>query len=273
MPPEGPVFDRQVTEALAAADFATLLRLPPDLCDKAGECGLRSLQIMSGALDGKAVESELLSYEGPFGVGYGVASFRVTGEDESRRFARALEHEEEERLAAQKANEDPYVRLARLSLETYVTTGRRASLPEELPGEMLRARAGTFVSLKKHGRLRGCIGTIAPTTGSVAREILQNAVSAGAADPRFSPVAASELPELTYSVDVLGEAEPISSPDVLDPVRYGVIVQSGTRRGLLLPHLEGVDTAAEQIDIARQKAGIGRGEPVELFRFEVVRHT
>lgn len=271
--PEGPVFDRQVTAALAAADFSALLRLAPELSEKAGECGLRSFQIMAGALDGKAVKSELLSYEGPFGVGYGVASFLVTGRDESRRFAMALEHEEQERLEVRKANEDPYVRLARMSLEAYVTTGRRAQLPDGLPDEMLHSRAGTFVSLKKNGQLRGCIGTIAPTTGCVAREILQNAVSAGTADPRFSPVTSAELKELVYSVDVLGEAEPAASPEALDPMRYGVIVQSGTRRGLLLPNLEGVDTAEEQIDIAREKAGIGRHEPAELFRFEVVRHT
>ncbi len=83
---EGPVFDRQVTEALGRADFAALLQMDPDLCDRAGECGLRTFQVMAGALDGMAVKSELLSYEGPFGVGYGVAMFFVTGDDPSRKF-------------------------------------------------------------------------------------------------------------------------------------------------------------------------------------------
>jgi len=122
------------------------------------------------------------------------------------------------------------------------------------------------------GQLRGCIGTTAPTTPSVAEEIVQNAVSAGAHDPRFDPVQPDELDKLVYNVDVLGKSSPIDSPVLLDPKRYGVIVQNGTRRGLLLPDLEGVDTVDEQIAIARRKAGIREDEAVQLFRFEVVRH-
>ena len=270
--PQGPDFDRQVTEALAAGDFLSLLRLPLDFCEAAAECGLRSFLIMAGALDGKAVTAELLSYEGPFGVGYGVAAFDVTGDDETRRFGEQYEQEIRMHMAKVKAEEDPWVRLARLSLETYITTGRRAVLPEDLPKTMAQSRAGVFVSLKKHGRLRGCIGTVMPTTASVAEEILHNAVSAAAEDPRFEPVEADELPELTYSVDVLGEAERIDSPEQLDVKRYGVIVEAGGRRGLLLPNLEGVDTVSEQIAISKQKAGISPEAPVKLWRFEVVRH-
>ena len=129
-----------------------------------------------------------------------------------------------------------------------------------------------FVSLKKDGRLRGCIGTISPAAENIAAEILTNAVSAGIGDPRFDPVEEDELPELVYSVDVLGEAEPISGMDELDPKRYGVIVNKGHRRGLLLPNLEGVDTVRQQVDIALQKAGIRREESYTLERFEVVRH-
>lgn len=271
--PEGPEFDREVTAALGSGDFSALLSFPPAFTDAAAECGLRSFQIMAGALDGKAVASELLSYEGPFGVGYGVAAFTVTGDDPSRCFGDRLEGVRQRRLTAQKAGEDACVRLARLSLETYVKTGRHTALPDGLSEELLTTRAGTFVSLKKDGRLRGCIGTIAPTTGSVAEEILQNAVSAGAEDPRFPPVREEELPDLVYSVDVLGRPEDISSPAELDVARYGVIVSAGPRRGLLLPHLEGVDTVEQQIAIARQKAGISSHEAVTLQRFEVVRHT
>ena len=133
--------------------------------------------------------------------------------------------------------------------------------------------AGVFVSLHKAGGLRGCIGTIAPTTASIAQEILQNAISAGTRDPRFPRVQPEELAQLEYSVDVLNAPEPITSPDQLDVRRYGVIVSSGSRRGLLLPNLEGVDTISQQIDIARQKAGISPRESYTLQRFEVVRHT
>ena len=129
-----------------------------------------------------------------------------------------------------------------------------------------------FVSLKKDGRLRGCIGTISPTKSSIAKEIITNAVSAGTGDPRFDPVREEELDDLVYSVDVLGEPEDIKSKDELDVVKYGVIVSKGSRRGLLLPNLEGVDTVEKQIEIALQKAGIAADANYEMQRFEVVRH-
>ena len=130
-----------------------------------------------------------------------------------------------------------------------------------------------FVSLKEEGKLRGCIGTIAPVRGSVAEEIIENAVSAAVRDPRFHAVEPEELERLVYSVDVLGETETIDSPEELDVKRYGVVVSRGRRRGLLLPNLEGVDTVEEQIDIARRKAGIPEdAEDIRLERFEVVRH-
>ena len=272
--PEGPEFDRQVTEAMAAGDFLRFLTMDLPLCERAAECGLRSFQIMAGALDGRAVESKLLSYEGVTGVGYGVATFAVTGPDENRRFGAQCAELERARLAEKKAAEDPWVKLARLSLETFVKTGEQLErLPEGLPDEMTGQAAGAFVSLHAHGQLRGCIGTTGPTTESVAWEIVQNAVSACARDPRFPPVTISELDNLEYSVDVLGQPELISSPDQLDVKKYGVIVSCGGRRGLLLPDLEGVDTVERQIDIARQKGGISSREKYTLERFEVVRHT
>ena len=272
--PEGPVFDRRVTAAMASGDFLQFLTMDPALCDRAAECGLRSFQIMAGALDGLAVESKLLSYESVTGVGYGVAAFTVTGSDENRRFAAQCEELERVRLAQRKAAEDPWVRLARLSLETFVRTGQRLhTLPEGLPQELTERTAGAFVSLHAHGQLRGCIGTTGPTTASVAWEIVQNAVSAGTRDPRFPPVGKEELDSLEYSVDVLGEPEPISSPAQLEVKKYGVIVSCGDRRGLLLPDLDGVDTVERQIDIARQKGGISAWETYTLERFEVVRHT
>lgn len=269
---EGPILDRQITAALAAGDFTALLTLSPELAEAGAECGLRSFQIMAGALDRRAVQAELLSYEGPFGVGYGVAAFEVCGADAERAFGERLERERKEALRRLKAGEDAYVRLARQSLEAFVRRGERITMPDGLPPEMLHIRAGAFVSLKKDGQLRGCIGTIEPTAESVAVEILRNAVAAAANDPRFEPVREEELDELVYSVDVLGAAQAVASEAELDQARYGVIVKHGARRGLLLPDLEGVDTVAKQVEIARRKAGIGAEEPVKLFRFEVVRH-
>lgn len=272
--PEGPVFDEQVTAAMGAGDFLRFLTMDPLLCDRAAECGLRSFQIMAGALDSLGVEPELLSYEGVTSVGYGVATFTVTGPDDDRRFAQQFGAIERARLAERRAAEDPWVRLARMSLETYVRTGRRLHiLPQGLPLEMTGKAAGAFVSIHIHGRLRGCIGTTGPTTASVAWEIVQNAVAAGTRDQRFPSVVPDELDLLEYDVDVLDEPESISSPAQLDVRQYGVIVSSGSRRGLLLPDLDGVDTVEQQIDIARQKGGIGAHERYTLERFKVIRHT
>ena len=145
--------------------------------------------------------------------------------------------------------------------------------PQGLPDVMTRRRAGTFVSLHKEGKLRGCIGTIAPAQSCLAEEIIMNGVAAATEDPRFPQVRPDELDALSYSVDVLGEPEPVHSLEELDPARYGVIVTRGFRRGLLLPDLDGVDTVMDQIAIAKKKAGIRPDEDAKLERFEVVRHT
>jgi len=165
---------------------------------------------------------------------------------------------------------DIYIELARRAVEEYVRHGRRIAPPEELPAG-LRRRAGAFVSLKKRGELRGCIGTFLPTQENLAEEIITNAISSATRDYRFPPVAPEELEELEYSVDILSPPEP-TEVEGLDPRRFGVLVESGPRRGLLLPDLEGVDTVEEQVEIAKRKAGIAPGEPVKLYRFTVERH-
>ncbi|MFH0993039.1 MAG: AmmeMemoRadiSam system protein A [bacterium] len=270
--PEGPLFDRAVTDAIASGDFLRLLEFEESFCDAAAECGLRSFLMLAGALDGRAVRPELLSYEGPFGVGYAVAAFTLEGPDDSRHFDRIYEERESERVAARKRHEDAFVTLARNALERYVKTFDRLSRPADLPQEMIEAKAGVFVSLHLDGRLRGCIGTTGPTTACIADEIIRNAINAGQHDPRFEPVREQELDRLVYSVDVLGETEPIVSITELDVKRYGVIVRHKGRSGLLLPNLEGIDTPEQQVDIALQKAGIGVKEPYVMERFEVVRH-
>ncbi len=268
----GPAFDKEITTAMAQADFLRFLTFEEEFSESAAECGLRSFIIMAGALDGKAVDAKFLAYEGNFGVGYAVCTYIVKGEDQSRHFDSICENKQTQQIEAIKSGEDAYVRLARLSLETYVETGKRIKLPDGLPPEMLDYRAGAFVTLKKHGQLRGCIGTINPVTASLAEEITRNAVSAGTGDPRFPTVTEAELQDLVYSVDVLAPAESIKSIDELDVKRYGVIVSKGRKRGLLLPNLDGVNTPQEQVSIAMQKGGIKPDEDYELERFEVVRH-
>ena len=164
----------------------------------------------------------------------------------------------------------PLVSLAKKTVVTYVKEGKTPK-PEELTPEM-KEKAGVFVSIHKLGGLRGCIGTFDPQCENVAEEIINNAISSATRDPRFPPIAPDELKDLSYSVDVLTKPEPIASQDQLDPRKYGVIVECGFRRGLLLPDLEGVDTVDHQIEICRQKAGIAPDEPVKLYRFEVKRY-
>ena len=270
--PEGPEFDAAVAKTLSNGDFLTLMLIPPALREKAAECGYNSLMVLAGCFDRKKVDARLLSYEGPFGVGYAIASFTPGAPDAGRCF---LEKYEEiklnEALETQKT-EDVHRNLARRSLEHAIKHGSSFPMPDGLPDELSGRRAGVFVSIYKNGSLRGCIGTIAPTTDCIAAEIIQNAVSAGLRDSRFDPVLIYELPYLTYKVDVLSPSEPISSSVDLDVTRYGVIVTHGNKRGLLLPNLDGVDTVEEQISIARRKAGISDSTPVKLERFEVIRH-
>jgi AmmeMemoRadiSam system protein A len=219
------------------------------LREKAAECGFGAFAVMAGCVAGSSlrenISARVLSYEAPFGVGYGVVKFMI---------------------------QDDYRALARKSLEHRVRTGQELAFEEsEIPPELLSRKAGVFVSLHIDGQLRGCIGTIAPTTDCVAREIIQNAVSAGLYDSRFPPVAASELSLLTYKVDLLDEPEEVADFSELDVKKYGVIVESGYKRGLLLPNLDGVDSVQMQVDIACQKAGISPTEKISLKRFKVTR--
>ena len=269
--PEGPRFDKACMKYLEEGDFLKLLRMDRALYEPAAECGLRTFWMMAGALDGQALKIKKLSYQGPFGVGYGVVSLRVTRADVRRSFAERYEMLERRAQEERRAAEDEYVRLARHAIETIVTTGKLPERPANLPAEMAE-RAGVFVSLKKDGELRGCIGTFEPTTKNIAEEILQNAASAALRDPRFPPVKKEELDALVYSVDVLTEPELVAGADALDVKKYGVIVEYRARKGLLLPDLAGVDTVEEQLRIARQKGGIPADAPIRIWRFTVERH-
>ena len=269
--PVGKEFDELMVSLVRGADFAGVLDIDAKLADEAGECGLRSIIALVGAFDGYGVKTEVLSYERPFGVGYLVAAVRETGLDPERKLlSRAASGEGRTTLA----NElNPHTRLARLAVQSYVTSGRVIEPPEITPPDLLENRAACFVCLKHtHGELRGCIGTLAPTQANLALEIISNAIQAATADPRFPPVGESELPYLKYSVDVLDPAEKISGPDQLNPRVYGVIVKRGFQTGVLLPMLEGVDTVERQLEIAKRKAGIALDEDVELYRFRVTRY-
>lgn len=269
---EGPEFDAVVLDAFKTAEFDKLLVISEVFAEKAAECGLKSFIAMAGVLHKKSVISNVFSYEGTFGVGYAIASFMVTGDDENGDFLEKAKRRQLSELNEKKAHEDVYVSFARYVVENYIESGKVPEMPANLPKEMLTERAGVFVSIKKVNNLRGCVGTIMPVRENVAHEILANAVSSAVGDSRFLPVTEDELPLLTYSVDVLMQLEPVTSIEMLDVKKYGIVVRNKFKKGLLLPNLDGVDTIVQQVMIAKQKAGIGDGEDYILERFEVVRH-
>ncbi len=270
--PEGPVYDERIMDVMGRGAFGELFDFDETFCDKAAECGHRSFVIMAGGFDGVSVRVEKHSHQDVTGVGYGICSFYAGEHDESRKFLDAYLAGQAESSREQLEQADEYVKLAWRSLKSYITKRESIDVPDGLPPEMLEQQAGAFVSIHENGALRGCIGTILPTTDSVAQEIIDNAVSAATRDPRFDPITPEELPWLEVNVDVLSAPEDIDSPAELDVKKYGVIVSCGSRRGLLLPDLDGVDTVEQQISIARRKGGISEGEPVKLQRFTVTRH-
>ncbi|WP_026507545.1 AmmeMemoRadiSam system protein A [Butyrivibrio sp. MC2013] len=269
---EGPAYDRRIMDVCGRAAFGELFDFDERFCEKAAECGHRSFVIMAGCFDGLEVKASALSHQDVTGVGYGICTFYPGAPSKERCFLAHYLDEQEDDCRRKAYMSDAYVQLARASVESWVRYRKRLAMPDGLPEEMTGKAAGTFVSIHEKGRLRGCIGTIMATRESIAEEIIDNAISASSRDPRFTPIEESELPFLEISVDVLGEIEDIDSPDELDVRRYGVIVSSGMKRGLLLPNLDGVDTVEDQISIARQKGGIHEYEDYKLQRFEVVRH-
>ncbi|MDR0784764.1 MAG: AmmeMemoRadiSam system protein A [Treponema sp.] len=237
---EGPEHDAFTRNCMETADFRRLLSIDNAVRERAAECGFRSLAILAGYMDGSQTQSHVLSYEGPFGVGYLTVEF--SGEGEAPSLLPTILADRDARLASRRSTKNPYIRLAVDNIERFVKTGETISPPLDLPKEMLKNRAGVFVSIKKEGVLRGCIGTISPIQKNIAQEIIKNSVSAASRDPRFSPIKEEELPLLSYSVDILFPSEIIYGPDELDVKRYGLIVSCGNRRGLLLPNLDGVDS-------------------------------
>ncbi len=264
--PQGAEFDRRLVELLQRGAVDEILALDDQWVEEAGQCGLRSFIIALGMLDGSPFGTEVISYEGPFGVGYLVASLCPLPGREAG--AEDAQNEDKRDVPA----ESPQVELAKHALRHYLEQGRPPAVPDP-PHPPLKERAGAFVTLKMGGRLRGCIGTVESARKNLAEEIIHNAVSAGVRDPRFPSVSLEELDSITFSVDVLSPMERVNSLDDLDPKRFGVLVKSGHRSGLLLPDLEGIDSVEQQVEIARQKGGISPGEPVELYRFTVTRYS
>lgn len=238
--PDGDVFDRAIIDALGDGRPAGVLGIEPGLADRAGECGWRPIIMALGALQGQSFRSRVLSYEGPFGVGYGVALLTPAPDLPG---------------------------LARRALATYLREGRVVEPAEDFGGP-----AGVFVTITLDGKLRGCMGTAEPVAADRAREVVANAIRAGTADPRFPPVRLEDVEGLDFKVDVLGSLEPVQDLADLDPGQYGLVVSRGASSALLLPALKGIETAEEQLRAALEKAGLSDRAGVRMYRFTSTRY-
>ena len=268
--PQAYLFDEEVVAAIRDAQPERIINIDQDLRKLAGECGYRSVLIALGVTENASQDYEVLHYEAPFGVGYMVAQIVREPLAAKNKASDPDEHSVENQT--ERPGSQELLALARHAIETFVREGRVIEKPSSLDA-MLKERAACFVSIKTlEGDLRGCIGTIEPVKDSLAEELIANAVSSATRDPRFPPVAPEELSHLRYSVDVLSNPEPAEFEE-LDPKVYGVIVEdeSGKRRGLLLPDLQGVETASQQVEIAARKAGIKPGTSLKFSRFRVER--
>jgi AmmeMemoRadiSam system protein A len=262
--PSAEGFDREIVRLLGDGDFAQLFRLEQEKCEKAASCALRPLYMMAGLLDGIGVQATVHSYEGPFEVGYAVASLVPDRPDPERRMLDRLKLERLDRIKHRRQLAHPAVTLARLALEHYVQTGMEldysagaphaGTAPWRLPADMPE-RLGVFVSIRLDGELRGCIGSVEPTEPSLFLEIVRMAIGAGTGDPRFLPVEEADLPFLDYSVDLIGPLEPATATQ-LDPAVYGIVVLKDDQMGVLLPAIPGIQRPDQQVSLACDKAGL-----------------
>ena len=276
------LFDEEVVSAIRSGATDRIVKMDRELRRIAGECGYRSMLVAIGVAEGSEPRCEVISYEAPFGVGYMVAQLLseprrvgVAGGAVTEPLAVASGSTQvHQSTEATSGAHTALPALARRVIESFVTTGEIIDAPDPA-SDLFNQRAGCFVSIKtRAGDLRGCIGTIEPTKDTLAEELIANAISAATRDPRFSPLRKDELSALKYSVDVLTTPERCRRED-LDPKIYGVIVEDhdGARRGLLLPNLAGIDTAAKQVEIAARKAGIKPDSDVRLWRFRADRYS
>jgi len=269
---EGPIYDEQICTIMKSTNFNELLDFDENFLDKAAECGHRSFTIMAGLFNNINVESIFLSHEDITGVGYALSKFYPREENKNRDFRNFYLTKVKNQLKKRYSINDPYINLARETIYQYIKYNRIIEIPNNIDRKLIDDKGAVFVSIHKFNRLRGCIGTIIPTKENIAEEIISNAIQAATQDNRFDRITEDELDYLEINVDILTKPERIESKEQLNPKKYGVIVTSGFKRGLLLPDLEGIETIDEQINIALKKGNISPEEKYELSRFEVIRH-
>ena len=254
---EGPIYDNKIMETLEKSAFNELLEYDEEFVEKAAVCGHKSF---------------IITHEDITGVGYGLCIFTPTIKNDNRKFLDKYLEKERNNIQEKRSKSDEYVQLAINTIYEYIKTGKVIEIPNTTSEELLENRRGVFVSIHMFNQLRGCIGTIYPTCENVAEEIINNAISASTRDNRFTPIIEEELDYLDINVDVLQEPEEIDNKNQLDIKKYGVIVSSGYKKGLLLPDIPGIESIDQQIEIVKRKGNIQDNEDIKLQRFEVIRH-
>jgi AmmeMemoRadiSam system protein A len=257
--PSARQFDASFRDLLESGELERAADIDPALREIAAEDVVDSCTVAASAVNFDATGHRILSYEGPFGVGYLEAVLHEVGVQE-RASSEDREH----------ANDAPprvLLDVARAAIAARLC-GERYD-PPALPAPWSRSR-GVFVTLRdSDGELRGCIGHLEPNYATLSQEVASCAVSSATRDTRFAPVTKDELFDLRIELSVLSPTEPVSGLHRLDPERFGVAVSSGPLRGVLLPGIEGVRSARDQVRIAAAKAGLHADAPLSLERFEV----
>jgi AmmeMemoRadiSam system protein A len=261
--PRAKEFDCAFIECLRAGDYHKLLNFDSELQDLAAEDALDSTLVAASAVNWNAAGHEVLSYEGPFGVGYGVAILH----QKSLESASASAHEAGTRESDVAETGKALSQVARRSIEAAFRGD--VEKPDMPMDGILGERHGVFVTIRGPGRkLRGCVGTLTPRFVNTVEETWHVARDAAFRDGRFTPVGADELEQLCFEVSVLSSLEEVASPTELDPRRYGVVLATEDgRSGVLLPDVKGITTVEQQLAAARRKGGIGELEPVRIQRF------
>lgn len=270
--PEGAKYDEAMMRIFEEASFGELLSFDRRLLHEAKECGHRSFAIFAGLFDRQKVVGKRLCHESPFGTGYGFVEFIPGEEDQTRAFGEFYKRRQATRVSQQVESADAYAKLARDAIMAYLKHEKEPEISGNMPADLLTRKAGVFVTLRKDEKIRGCMGSVLSRKKTLGAEIINNAIAAATADPRFEALTLEQMPYVEVSVDICSKPTPILSVSDLDPALYGVMVECENRRGALLPNLPGVNTPEEQIRIAKVKAGIAPEDDVQLFRFTVSHH-
>ncbi len=269
---EGPIYDKRIMDVLGNAKFNELFEFSDEFLEKSAECGHRSFTILAGALDKEDIDAKALSHEDVTGVGYGICSFIPKGENPNRNFRDKYLEKEQERINKKRNSDNDYIKLAYMTIDKIVKEDKVLEVPNNISKELLEEKSAMFTSIHEFDKLRGCVGTFIPTQDNIAEELINSSINASVRDFRFPKITEEELPYIDVSVYKLFPPELVEDKEMLDPKKYGIIVSSEYKRGLLLPDLPGIDTIDEQITIARRKGNILPDEDITIERFLVEKY-